>query len=88
MKFKFIVTYIAYSRCIDPYKDGIKVYYGDSRFELFKQIAQAHGYPPYEEHTESDQVLAQIADQNGDGCDSILSIIDGKGNIIFDGTTN
>jgi len=84
---KFIVTYLAYTRHVDPWKDGIKVYRGNSRFELFKEIAQVHGYTPYEEHTESDQVLAQIADQNGDGCDSILSIIDGNGNIVFDGTT-
>lgn len=88
MKYKFIVTYIAYTRHVDPYKDGIKVYRGDSKFGLFKEIAQAHGYPPNDEHTESDQVLAKLMQENGDGCDAILSIIDGEGNIVFDGTTN
>lgn len=85
---KLIVTAVSYTRFIDPYKDVVKVYEGESELDLFKQIAQTHGYPPYDEHTLVSQVLAKIAEENGDGCDYILSIIDGNGNIVFDGTTN
>jgi hypothetical protein len=83
---KFIVTAIAYTRYVEPYKDYLKVYEGESELKLLKQIAQTHGYPPCKEHTLVSQVLAKIAQENGDGCDCILSIIDGNGNIIFDGT--
>lgn len=85
---KLIVTAVRYTRYGDPYKDIVKVYEGDNSLELFRQIAQAHGYPPDDEHTRASQVLEKLTEENGDGCDYILSIIDGKGNILFDGTTH
>jgi hypothetical protein len=85
---KLIVTAICYTRYLDPWKDVVRVYEGDDLLTLYKEIAENHGYSPYEEHTEPFQVLAKIEQENGDGCDCILSIIDGEGNIVFDGTTD
>lgn len=89
-KVKLIVTFIGYGRYLYEEFYGIKQYHTDTIKEALTKILEVHGYGlPTDENDEPvittiEEMLEELNSNNGDGCDYVMSIIDGNtGQIVY-----
>jgi hypothetical protein len=83
-KVKMIVTFISYTRACAEEFHGVKIHEGDSINEVLAKILDIHCYGvPTDENDKpirmtTEEMLEKLNDENGDGCDYVMSIIDGN----------
>jgi len=89
-KVKMIVTFISYTRACAEEFYGIKIHTGDTLEETLEKIVNMHGYSiPTDENDMPvkmtvEELLEKLNEENGDGCDYVMSVIDGNtGQILY-----